>query len=167
MAITLAITLVLANLVCLALVLLGLPGTWLMVLLAAGYAWMYPDQLAIWTVVGITVLALLGELAEFAFSAATSHAAGSSRRGLAGALIGGIIGGLLGTLIPIPVIGTLLGACGGAGLGATGGDLWAGRPWEDSLLAGRSAAWGRFQGTVTKFILGVAMAIWLSVALFV
>ena len=65
--------------------LLGLPGNWMIVAITVLYAWLMPDnsRAAIgWPVVAvITGLALLGELAELAASAAGVKKVGGSRRG--------------------------------------------------------------------------------------
>ena len=74
---------------------------------------------------------------------------------------------MLGTAIPVPVIGTLAGACLGAFAGSLAGDLWAGRTVDHSINAGRGAAVGRFWGTVAKMTIGAAILILLGIAAFV
>jgi uncharacterized protein YqgC (DUF456 family) len=164
-----ATILTLFNLVFLVAVLFNLPGTWLMVLFAAGMEWWLPgESLFSWTVLYVVAaLALLGELLEFVFSAAGSRQAGGSKRGAAIAIVGGVVGAVLGTALPVPVAGTLIGASIGAFSGSLLGDLWAGRPLFHSVDAGRGAAVGRFFGTVSKLVIGAAMVLILGVAAYI
>jgi uncharacterized protein YqgC (DUF456 family) len=164
-----ATILTLFNLVFLVAVLFNLPGTWLMVLFAAGMEWWLPgESLFSWTVLyAVAALALLGELLEFVFSAAGSRQAGGSKRGAAIAIVGGVVGAVLGTALPVPVAGTLIGASIGAFSGSLLGDLWAGRPLFHSVDAGRGAAVGRFFGTVSKLAIGAAMVLILGVAAYI
>jgi len=147
-------------------ILFNLPGTWLMLLLAAGLEWWLPGQyLFSWSVLYlVTGLAVLGELLEFAFGAVGTRQAGGSRRAAACAIIGGIAGAILGTALPLPVAGTLIGASLGAFAGSLAGDLWAGRPLFHSVAAGRGAAIGRFLGTVAKLAIGASIVIILAIA---
>jgi uncharacterized protein YqgC (DUF456 family) len=146
------------------LVVLGFPGTWLMVIAAAGVSWLSGrsgppliSNVVLWVLVG---LALLGEVAELAAGAAGSRRAGGSWRGSAGALLLGMVGGIVGTFaIPVPVIGSILGACAGAFAGALAGELWGGRSVKDALTIGRGAFNSRFIGTILKVAIGAV--IWL------
>lgn len=145
--------------------LFSLPGNWLIVASAALYAWLGPEsesRLAIggWVVAGLLVLALLGELIEFAAGAVGAQQAGASKRAavlsLVGSLIGGIAGAFLG--LPIPVVGSILaailGAALGAGAGAIGGELWLGRELDDTWQVGLAAFLGRLCGTIGKILVG-------------
>ncbi|MEL7240511.1 MAG: DUF456 family protein, partial [Planctomycetota bacterium] len=100
--------------------LLGLPGLWLMVVAQAVYGWWTGWQIVSWpSCLAVLLLALFAELLEFVAGAAGSKQAGGSKRSIAGAVGGGVIGGIVFTpLIPIPVVGTVAGACIGAFLGA-------------------------------------------------
>jgi uncharacterized protein YqgC (DUF456 family) len=145
-------------------ILLGLPGAWLMILLAVGVEAFGPDlqlfgKTVLWTAVA---LALLGEVLEFLLGAAGSARAGGSLRAAALSVLGGIVGGILGTAVPLPVLGTLFGACAGAFVGSLIGDFWAGRTWFQTLRAGRAAAVGRFYGTVSKGLTGGAVFLLLA-----
>jgi uncharacterized protein YqgC (DUF456 family) len=163
--------LILLNAVWLATVVVGLPGTWLMVIstvLLAWWQWGDPatgqaGMFSIATLIVITALAGLGELAEFLTGVVGSKRAGGTRWGAAGALAGGIIGALAATvLIPIPLFGSLIGACIGACLGAGGLELLSGRKWKESANVGVGAGVGVLTGRVAKLIAGVI--IWLIVA---
>jgi uncharacterized protein YqgC (DUF456 family) len=164
-----AALLVVLNAVWLLLVALGLPGNWLMVLSALLVAWWRwdaaPGQPMFGTPVLIVIcgLALAGEVAEFIAGAVGSKTAGGSRRGAVGALGGAVVGGIVGTfVIPIPVLGSLLGTCGGAAIGAWGLELAGGVSVRRSLQVGVGAGVGRLVGTLAK--LGVGIAIWTIVA---
>jgi uncharacterized protein len=160
-----ATILVLANAVWLFLVLLGLPGNWLMMVSTALVAWLYWDEgmFSRWTLLAALGIAVLGEVLEFAAGAVGTKQAGGSRAGAFGALAGGLIGAAAGTfIIPIPIIGSLVGACGGAFCGALAMELAGGREMEPAVRSGIGAGVGRFFGTVAKLVVGIA--IWLVVA---
>jgi uncharacterized protein YqgC (DUF456 family) len=164
-----ATLLTLLNLVFWASILIGLPGAWLMVLVAVTIEWWQPGEFmfSTTTLVVAAALAMLGEVLEFTLGAAGARQAGGSRRAAALAIVGGIVGAILGTAIPVPVVGTLVGACVGAFAGSVVGDLWAKRPVVHSIEAGRGAASGRLWGTVAKMITGGMTALVLAVAAFV
>jgi len=127
----------LLNLVFWASILFGVPGIWLMVLVAAIIEWLQPgeylfSQSALYVSAG---LALLAEILEFMLGAAGARQAGGSKRGAALAIVGGVIGAVLGTALPIPVLGTLIGASVGAFAGSLLGDRLAGRPMDQSVEA--------------------------------
>lgn len=159
-----ALILLVLNLLWFGLTVIGLPGNWLMVISAVVIDWLVGDRIfSYWVLIAVLVLAAVGELLEFAAGVVGSRAAGGSRGGAAGALVGGIVGAILATfLIPIPVIGSILGACGGAFLGALGMELRAGRGMMASVRSGVGAGKGRFYGTVAK--VAVAAAIWITIA---
>jgi uncharacterized protein len=162
----LACVLVLVNSLWLGTIILGLPGTWLMVFSTALVAWLrwvpgrpFGDQMiSPWTLLCLIGLALVGEVLEFIAGAAGARKAGGSGRGALAAVVGGLVGALAGTfIIPIPVIGSLLGAAGGAGLGAWWVELAGGKTMESSVRIGIGAGVGRVLGTVYKFAAGVAI----------
>ncbi|MFG0250838.1 MAG: DUF456 family protein, partial [Phycisphaeraceae bacterium JB051] len=102
-------------------VLLQLPGTWLMLLVTGTWAWWYWDEQAIsfWTLAALLGLAIVGEIVETFAGVVTSKHAKSSKRSIVMGIIGGIAGAILGTgFIPVPLFGTLIGACIGAGIAA-------------------------------------------------
>jgi uncharacterized protein YqgC (DUF456 family) len=84
---------------------------------------------------------------------------GGSRKGALWAIAGSLVGGVLGTfLLPIPIVGSVLGACGGAFLGALFGERREGKNMRDSLRSGGGAATGRLLGIVGK--IGGGVLIW-------
>ncbi len=149
-------------------ILFGVPGIWLMVLVAALVEWSQPgeylfSQATLYVAAG---LALLAELLEFLLGAAGARQAGGSKRGAGLAIVGGIVGAILGTALPVPVLGTLIGASAGAFAGSLVGDRMAGRSMDDSVQAGRGAAIGRFWGTAAKMIIGAVVLVLLAIAAF-
>lgn len=168
----LAIVLVVVNVFWLFLVVLGLPGTWLMAgstALLAWWRWGSGDSpmfgiVALALVVG---LAVLGEVVEFVSGIAGARRAGASIWGAVGALLGALVGGVAGTfLIPVPVVGSLVGACGGAALGAWLLELGAGRTRDQAGRSAVGAGVGRLQGTAVKLAIGALMWIVIAVAAF-
>lgn len=163
-----ALLLTILNGVCLLLVALGLPGTWLMVLSTLLVAWwQHSRDQAPWfsvpVLVAVCALALVAELFEFLAGVLGSKAGGGSRRGAIGALMGALIGGMVGTVcIPLPIVGSLIGACGGAALGALGMELHGRRTIAAALRSGAGAGVGRLLGTIGKLIAGAL--IWVTVA---
>jgi uncharacterized protein len=149
--------------------LIGLPGNWLIVLAAAAYAWLFPDDssLAIsWHVVlALVALAVIGELAELAASAMGVAKAGGSRRGVVLAILGSIVGSVVGIVVglPIPIIGSLAAAIVFGGLGALAGAVIAeqslGRNLDSSLEIGKAAFVGRLLGTVAKIVVCSMMCV--------
>ena len=163
---------------CLITVVIGVPGTWLMILLAlalqflqriwagAGQDWMFP----IWVFVVVVLVAGLGEILELVASAFGARKGGASRKGMLGALIGGIAGAVAGTfLIPIPLIGSLAGALLGCAAGAIAGEMNGSREIEfkDTLKPAAGALVGRVLGTLAKLPCAVVVWVILSVSAFV
>jgi uncharacterized protein YqgC (DUF456 family) len=164
-----SITLILLNAVWLVLVFFGLPGNWLIIISTCLFAWWRWDDgvFSIYTLLAITILAVLGELVEFLAGAGGARRAGAGWRGSIGAIAGAVTGAIVGTfMLPIPVLGTLLGACVGAGLGAWGLELASGRKLRDSVRSGIGAGMGEFLGITSKFILGVLIWVIVAVAAF-
>jgi uncharacterized protein YqgC (DUF456 family) len=166
---------------CVASIILSLPGAWILIAVAfiiefIDQWWLVPDALGrtqtfewwlLWTCLG---LAIVGELIELAAGAAGAKGGGGSKRGMLGALIGGVIGALaLTPFIPIPVVGTLIGAIIGTFVGAVVGEVTgiAPKTVRGSMKPALGATVGRVIGTFSK--MGVAIVIWLalSVAAFI
>ncbi len=168
-----ATLLVILNALWLALVVAGLPGNWLIVLstlLLAWWRWAAEPgrpMFGVPVLVTICVLALAGEVAELLAGVVGAKVAGGSRRAALGAFVGALGGAVLGTLlIHVPVVGTLLGTCCGAGVGAWGLELTSGRPARASLKSGLGAGAGRLVGTLAKLAAGVAIWVVVTIAAF-
>jgi len=161
------VLLLVLDLVWLFLILFGLPGSWLMILSAVLFDWWREEEVFHLGTIGATVaLAALGEIAELLGGIAGARRAGGSRRGALGALVGAFIGALLGTPW-FPVVGTIIGLCAGAFLGAVLVESMIGRPAGEAVRAGKGAAIGHFIGVTTKLALGVTIFVVLAVAAFV
>ncbi len=164
-----AVLLVCVALLLWALNLINLPGNWLVMGAAGLYAYLTPAggraDVGWPVVIALLVLAVVGEVIEFAAGAAGAARVGGSRRSavlaLRGSRVGGVAGIFVGAAIPIPLIGSLIGALllGGLGalLGAVAGERWKGRPLDASLRVGQAAFWGRLAGTLGKIVVGAAM----------
>ncbi len=149
--------------------LVGLPGNWLIVAAAAVYAWLVPADA--WTaiswraVVILVVLAVVGEIVEFAAGALGVSGAGGSRRGALLAIVGSLAGGVVGLFVglPIPVVGSLVSAVVFGGFGALAGamlgETWKGRDFDTSLEIGKAAFVGRMLGTVAKLVVCTLMVV--------
>ena len=166
---------------CLLLVVVGLPGGWIMLGLAGAIE--YCDQYYLssdtgapetfgWWVLGTCLgLMLLGEVIEFVAGVAGAKKGGASRRGMIGSLIGGIVGVFvfapLFSIVPIigTIFGALLGALLGTFAGAMIGELSAQETtMKDSVKPAFGATVGRVVGTASK--LGITIAMWLVLTIF-
>ena len=145
---------------------LGMPGLWLIVIGAVGFAWVTGfAHLGLWGLATLLVLALVAELVEFLAGSAGAKAAGGSKRGMVGAVIGGFVGGIVGTAaIPVPIVGTIVGAVAGSFAGAALVEYAIGRTADQSFRVGVGAAKGRFWGILSKTVVGVVMTLVVAIA---
>lgn len=164
----------LAGACCILLVVMQLPGTWAMLILATGVQaadtwWLQEDATAGWWALGIALLiALAGEVVEVLAGVAGAKTGGGSKRGMWGAFIGAVLGALVGTfVIPVPLIGSLLGAIGGAFIGAMVGETSgpSARSLKGAFKPAAGAAAGRALGTIAKTLLACLAWIVLVVGL--
>jgi len=174
-AMGLALLFAVLGLACLVLTAVGLPGTWLMVGLAAVTALLKSglgnagDTSLWWTIAACVGLAGIGEVIETAAGAAGSHAGGGTRRGMVGAIVGGIAGSIVLTpLLPVPLLGTLVGAVIGTFAGALVAELTgeSAPPSGDSLRAAAGATVGRLIGSMGKTLIAVLVWVVLTFGLF-
>jgi uncharacterized protein len=157
------------------LTLIAMPGNWLIVAVAAVYAWLGPQsgatQLEWRTVAVLLVLAIVGEILEFFAGVVGARRAGGSRRAAIYSLVGSFGGAIAGATagIPIPVLGSAIGAVFGGALGAFGGAAFAeyslGVHAHQSMKVGQAAFWGRLLGTGAKTVVASVMAIVTVVAI--
>jgi uncharacterized protein YqgC (DUF456 family) len=151
-------------LLCLFLIPLGLPGTWIMVGAAIGYDVLVGGDPIGWVTIAATaVLAVIAEVFEFSLSARYTKKYGGSRRAGWGAIIGGIIGAIVG--VPVPIIGSVIGAFVGSFVGALAfeyshRDATAGT----ATRVATGALIGRVVAAAMKTAIGVVIAAWLVAA---
>ena len=138
----------------------GLPGTWVIVAGAIGYRALVPTGGVGWfTVVCVTVLAIIGAVADLALAGRYARKYGGSRRAGWGAVIGGMVGAFIG--IPIPIVGPVLGAFAGAFIGALAFELTAGTSGTHATRIATGALIGRAIGAAINVAIGLMMAAWL------
>lgn len=169
MDIVLAILFSLSSFLLVFAVLLTLPGTWLMVLLALGLNLSMPSNPFSWWMIGVAfVLACLGEVLELVASGAGAKAKGASKRSIVASVVGGVIGAIVGTIV-LPIIGTIIGSALGAGVGAIVFEFTIAdrRDLKHLRGIGTGAFTGRLLATVLKALVALVMAIVLSIDAFV
>lgn len=134
-----------------------LPGIWLIVVAAAGYAWLAgPGELP-WAIVAVVAaIAALAEMVEFASSAVMARRGGASRRAAWYGLAGGMLGALL-LSVPIPIIGTIAGAVIGCFAAAFVAEMQEGRTLQAGARSGAYAAAGRALGSMLKLMAAVVI----------
>jgi uncharacterized protein YqgC (DUF456 family) len=140
--------------------LFGLPGIWLIVGGVAIYAMLtgFGVYVGWWTLAVLLVLGIAAEVAEFLAGTAGAKQAGGSRRAGLGAIVGALLGGLFLTpVIPIPIVGTVIGLCLGAFIGAGAMEMTARQDVAHSFRVGTGAAKGRFYGIIVKLCFAVVM----------
>lgn len=147
-----------ALLLALFLVLLGLPGLWLMIGVALAYNWLAAPVFGMGSLVLVGALALVAEVLEFTLSARYTRRYGGSPRAGWGAILGGFVGAFVG--IPIPVIGSVIGAFLGAFVGALLLEITRAEATRGSATR---VAWGALIGRVVaaaaKTGIGCAIAV--------
>ena len=149
-------------LVGLALVALGLPGLWLMVLAVAAYGGLTDFQrIGAATILVVVGLAIVGEVIEAWLGFGLARRYGGSKRAGWGALLGGLVGAVVG--VPVPVIGSVIGAFIGSFAGAVLFEYSHSRAAGTAVRAGWGALLGRAAATAAKIAIGLVIAV---VALF-
>ena len=157
--------LILAAVIILSLILivLGLPGLWIMVASAVVYNLVVPgDPIGWFTLVAVAVLALVAELLEFAMTGRYARKYGGSRRAGWGAIIGSIVGAMVG--FPVPIVGPVIGAFVGSFLGALIAEFTGGSSAGDATRVAKGALIGRVISTVLKIGIGFTIGIWIFIA---
>ena len=152
------VILVVVFLVGLAIIPLGLPGLWLMVVALVGYAFIDGFTHVGWgTIALVVVLAGVAEALEAWLGFRFARRFGASRRAGWGALVGGLIGAIVGT--PVPLVGSVVGAFLGAFIGAIAFEYFGGSERRAALGAGFGAVLGKAAGAATKIAVGIIIAI--------
>ncbi len=171
------IALVLAAMCCWFANVFTLPGNWLIVGLAAIFTYLLPPAeygrgFGWITVAVLALIAVLGEVIEFAAGAAGAAKHGASRRAMFLSIVGAAVGSITGAAvgIPVPIIGPLVAAVGGGAAGAFGGaylgEIWKGKLHPERTAVSTGALIGRLFGTVGKLAAGAAMVAVLAVMTF-
>jgi uncharacterized protein YqgC (DUF456 family) len=141
---------------------LGLPGTWLMVVVAALYGLLTHHELGAFTIIGTGVLALIAEGFEFALTGRFARRYGGSRRAGWGAMLGGMVGAVVG--VPVPIAGPMLGAFAGSFAGALLFEYTRGVGAGSATRVAWGALLGRVAAIAMKVAVGLVMAAWMVVA---
>jgi len=148
-------------LVGLALVALGLPGLWVMLLAVCAYGGLTDFKgIGAVTILVVVALAIVGEVIEAWLGFRLARRYGASKRAGWGALIGGLVGAVVG--VPVPVIGSVIGAFIGSFAGAMIFEYWKSDA-STAVRAGWGALLGRAAATAGKMAIGFVIAV---VALF-
>ncbi len=151
-----------AIMVGLALDLVGLFGNWI-ILAAMVVAWIVMGFVPFgWLGIGLMFgLAVLGEVLETLAAGYGAKKFGGSKGSMLATLAGCLGGAVLFTpIIPVPLVGTLIGACLGAFIGAA---LWEYVKHEkkpgEALWTGLGAAIGKVAGLFVKTMVGFGMLV--------
>ena len=149
--------------VSLILVVLGLPGLWIMVASAVTYNLVVPGDPIGWvTLVAVGVLAFVAELLDIALTGRYARKYGGSRRAGWGAIIGSIVGAMVG--VPVPIVGPVIGAFIGSFVGALIAEFTGGSSAGDATRVAKGALIGRVVSTVLKIGIGFTIGIWIFIA---
>lgn len=142
---------------------LGLPGLWLMIVVAFGYNLLTgTEAIGTFTIVGAAVLAGIAEYIEFALAGKYARKYGGSRRAGWGAILGGIVGAFVG--VPIPIVGPMLGAFAGAFGGAMLAELTVNRDAAAATRVATGALIGRVAAVAVKSAIGCVILVWVVIA---
>jgi uncharacterized protein YqgC (DUF456 family) len=114
------------------------------------------------TLMAVTVLAIIAEYLEFTMSGKYARKYGGGRRASWGAMLGGVIGAFIG--FPVPIVGPIIGGFIGAFAGALIGERSAGSTMSDSTRAATGSLIGRAVATALKIGVGCAIAVWIFFA---
>jgi uncharacterized protein YqgC (DUF456 family) len=157
--------LILACVIALSLILivLGLPGLWIMVATAVTYNMIVKGDPIGWvSIVAVTVLAFIAELLEFSMTGKYARKYGGSRRAGWGAIIGSIVGAMVG--VPVPIVGPVIGAFLGSFIGALIAEVTRGSSAGDATRVAKGALIGRVVSTALKIGIGFTIGIWIFIA---
>jgi len=145
------------------LIVLGLPGLWIMIASAITYNVVVPGRPISWlSVFGICILGLVAEVLDFTLAGKYARKYGGSRKAAWGAIIGGMIGAFIG--VPVPIVGPVIGALIGSFVGALVGEVRHSGDRGAATKVATGALIGRVFGTVIKIALGFTVAIWIFIA---
>lgn len=143
---------------CILIIPLGLPGTWLILGVAVGYAALTHESIGWVSIVVIGIMAIVGEIFEFMLAGRYARKYGGSKRAGWGAIVGGIVGAIVG--VPVPIIGSMIGAFLGAFVGALLFELAGGTSAGAATKVATGALLGRVVAAAMKVGIGFVMAVW-------
>lgn len=149
----------LAMVMSLGLIIFGLPGTWIILLLAVAAGAIEGFQKINLTIILILLgIAILGEILEFLIGYLGARVKGASRMASLAAIVFGIAGAVLlsGT---IPIVGALIGAFAGSFFGAFLVEYIRNQKLQDAYKSGMAAMFGRMGSILSKIAVGVAMIV--------
>lgn len=141
---------------------LGLPGLWVILAAGIGYSILVKGSIGTFTLIAITIIAVIAEVLEFTLAGTYAKKYGGSRRSSWGAIIGGTVGAIIG--VPIPVIGPIIGGFLGAFAGALIFEYSRGSGAEASTRVAWGALVGKAVASALKVGAGIAMTAWLILA---
>ena len=141
---------------------LGLPGLWVILAAGIGYSILVKGSIGTFTLIAITIIAVIAEVLEFTLAGTYAKKYGGSRRSSWGAIIGGTVGAIIG--VPIPVIGPIIGGFLGAFAGALVFEYSRGTGAEASTRVAWGALVGKAVASALKVGAGIAMTAWLIIA---
>lgn len=146
------------SLIGLAVIPVGLPGTFLIVG-AAGIAGLITggDVVGIYLFFIFLGLAIFGEVGDFLFSMASGKKYGASKWSLIGSFIGAVVGAILG--LPVPIIGNLAGAFLGAFIAAFIIEFIMGRDLSQAMKSGMGVLFGKIFGSIVKVAIGMGIVV--------
>lgn len=152
--------------------LLMLPGNWIMAgALALFLVSTDAETGPTWnTLLIVAGLAALGEVLEMVTGSARASKKGASRRAMLLSFGLSIVGSIVfAFLVPIPVVGSAIGAVTGAALGAFWG-AWLGEAWKGTDTSKRNeissaAMIGRILGMFAKLFVGISIFVFQFISL--
>lgn len=157
------VVLTLVLILSLVLIVLGLPGLWIMIATAITYTMVVPGRPIGWfTIAIICILGVAAEVIDFALAGRFARKYGGSRRAAWGAIIGGMLGAFMG--VPVPIVGPVIGAFIGSFAGALVAEISKTGEAGAATRVATGALIGRITGTAVKIALGFTIAIWIFLA---
>ncbi|HET9440622.1 MAG TPA: DUF456 domain-containing protein [Longimicrobiales bacterium] len=140
---------------------LGLPGLWVMIgVLAVGAI---SGTVGVLVLLACTVIAIIGELIEYAIVGRMTKQYGGSRKAFWGALAGGFAGILVG--LPVPIIGSVIAGMLGAFIGSALVTYAETKELRSAHRVGWGVVLGRAFSAVAKTGAGLAILVIGSAAL--
>ena len=147
----------------LAMIPLGLPGIWLMLVAGIGHRLLVSPPTLGWVTLSLlAVIALGAEWLEFSIAGKYTRKYGGSSRASWGAIVGGLAGAFVG--LPVPVVGSVVGAFAGAFAGAMIAEYSVEKNHGKATRAATGALIGRAVATALKSLAGCLIGGWLLAA---